>query len=260
MNNDAQSTQRLACMEIWGGNRKVAQTVELPNLAGWVYSTPLEPAMGGGDVHYFSVCDQDVLSRVVLADVAGHGQAVSSVAEKLRGLMRKHISTWDQSDFMSELNQAFQQGFTDMKLATVVAVGYYRTLGQLVLTNAGHMPPLWYQAAQDKWDLLEDSTTNAESEVSGLPLGVIYDTDYPQTVIPIAPNDFLVLYTDGLPESLNDGGQELGREGLLELTRSLPLDSPAAAGQALLTAVQRFRNETAARDDETLVVLQCLPV
>jgi sigma-B regulation protein RsbU (phosphoserine phosphatase) len=245
-------------MEVWGGNRKVAHPVELPDLAGWVYSTPLEPATGGGDVHYLSVCDQDVLSRVALADVMGHGQAVSSVAEELRGLMHKHINTLDQSDFMREINQAFQKGLTDVKFATVVVLGYWRITGQLVFTNAGHVPPLWYHAAEKKWDLLEDNTSHAESQVTGLPLGLIPGTDYHQTAVPLAPDDFLVLYTDGFPEAENEAGQQLGQEGLLELARSLPLDSPAATGQALLAAVQGFRKDAPARDDETLVVLKCL--
>jgi len=35
------------------------------------------------------------MSRVVLADVAGHGEVVSSVADRLR--TRKHVDTWPQS-------------------------------------------------------------------------------------------------------------------------------------------------------------------
>ena len=258
VNSDEQTVHKLACIEVWGGNRKVARPVELPDLAGWVYSRPLEPATGGGDVYYLSVCDQDVVSRVALADVVGHGQAVSSLAEELHRLMHKHISTWDQSDFMRELNQAFGRGLTDIKLATVVVLGYYRTTGQLVFTNAGHLPPLWYHAAEKQWDLLEDRTPHAETEGAGLPLGLIPGTDYHQTAVRLATNDFLVLYTDGFSEVENEAGQELGHKGLLELARNLPLDSPAAAGQALLAAVQKFRNDAPARDDETLVVLQRL--
>jgi sigma-B regulation protein RsbU (phosphoserine phosphatase) len=258
VNSDAQPVHQLACLEIWGGNRKVAQTVELPGLAGWVYSLPLEPATRGGDVHYLSVCDQRVLSRIAVADVAGHGQAVSSLAETLRGLMHKHINTWDQADFMREVNQAFQQGLTDTEFATVVVLGYYRVSSRLVFTNAGHLPPLWYHAAENRWGLLDDSTPEAESKVSGLPLGLIPGTEYRQTAVPLALDDFLMIYTDGFSEAVNEAGQELGQQGLLEVARSLPLDSPAAAGQALLAAVQEFRNDAPARDDETLVALQCL--
>ena len=70
MSGDEQGVHKLACMEIWGGNRDVSRPVELPGLAGWVYSAPLRPATSGGDVHYLSVCDQDVLSRIAVATSA----------------------------------------------------------------------------------------------------------------------------------------------------------------------------------------------
>jgi sigma-B regulation protein RsbU (phosphoserine phosphatase) len=243
-------------MEIWGGNRKVAQRVELPGLAGWVYSTPLQPAAGGGDLHYLSACDQGVLARIAVADISGHGQAVSSLAEKLRGLMREHISTWDQSGFLRELNQAFQEGLTGVKFATVVVLGFFRDTGQLVFTNAGHLPPLWYHATEKSWDLLEDDTPHAETDITGLPLGLIPTTDYLQVAVRLAPNDVVVLYTDALSEAKNKAGQQLGQEGLLQRVKNLPITSPEAIGQGLLKAVEQYREGSAVGDDETLLVLQ----
>src|SRR5215510_329913 len=70
----------LACMEVWGTNRSVNRTVDLPELTAWVYSKPAD-GENGGDVHYLSVCGQAVLSRVVLADVSGHGAQVSGSAQ-----------------------------------------------------------------------------------------------------------------------------------------------------------------------------------
>ena len=258
MNRDEQTVHKLACMEVWGGNRKVARPVELPDLAGWVYSTPLEPGTGGGDIHYLSVCNGGLLSRVALADVMGHGQLVSSLAEKLRELMHKHINTWDQSTFVRELNHAFQQETTAEEYATFVVLGFHRQKGQVVYTNAGHPTPLWYHRAENKWDLLEENTTHVETEVAGLPLGLISGTGYSQTTVQLAPGDLLVLYTDGLTEAADKAGEDLGSERFLELAHALPVDSPAAAGEALLAAVHAFRNGAPASDDETLVVLQCL--
>jgi phosphoserine phosphatase RsbU/P len=48
-----------------------------------------------------------LLSRIVLADVAGHGQAVSATAAMLRKLLRKHMNTLDQSVLLQEINEAF---------------------------------------------------------------------------------------------------------------------------------------------------------
>lgn len=270
MNAEPPEKHKLACLEVWGGNRKVSHAVELPGLAGWVYSAPLGPpspipnpetsgrdeARGGGDVLFLSVCDRDTLSRIAVADVSGHGQAVSALGENLRTLMRKHISTWDQSELMRELNHAFQRGLTDVTYATVLVLGFYRQTGQVVFTNAGHLPPLWYRAAQQQWNWLEDRMAETETEVTGLPLGLIAGTNYYQAAIRMAPSDLLVLYTDALPEAKDPAGRLLAEDGLLELARALPTHSPEAFGQGLLAAVQAYRDGAPASDDETLLVLQ----
>jgi hypothetical protein len=68
---------QLACTEVWGGNNIADELVNLPGLVGLIHSKPAGPATTGGDVYYLSVCDESV-SRVVLADVAGHGEACAS--------------------------------------------------------------------------------------------------------------------------------------------------------------------------------------
>ena len=81
----------LGCVGVWSGNREAAFKGELPGLATWVYSVPLESSKSGGDVHYLSVCDQGRLSRIALADVSGHGVGVDNVAQSLLGLMHRYI-------------------------------------------------------------------------------------------------------------------------------------------------------------------------
>ena len=116
---------QLACMEVWGGNHQVDCEFELPSLSGWIHSVPLGPGTGGGDVYYLSVCNKGALSRIVLADVEGHGQAVSPMAETLHELVRKYINVWDQSDFARELNRSFLRGSAHVGFATMLVLGFY---------------------------------------------------------------------------------------------------------------------------------------
>ncbi len=81
--------------------------MELPGLSEWVDSTPLEPDLGGGDVHYLSVWSKGRVSRVAAADVAGRGSHAGSIAEYLRNALQHHTHNWDQSALMRELNEAF---------------------------------------------------------------------------------------------------------------------------------------------------------
>ena len=71
--------------------------------------------------------------------------------------------------------------------------------------------------------------------MEGVPLGLIPGTDYLQSAVRLGPGDFLVLYTDGLTESTNEPGLELGYHGILSFAVSLPLKtetSSSAIGQA----------------------------
>ncbi|MES1257538.1 MAG: hypothetical protein ABUS51_03875, partial [Acidobacteriota bacterium] len=51
-------------------------------------------------------------------------------------------------------------------------------------------------------------------------------------------------------------GERLGLGRLLQLAQKLPTTSPAAAGMALLAAVEEYRGAAPAEDDETLIALQ----
>jgi sigma-B regulation protein RsbU (phosphoserine phosphatase) len=252
MHDESEKPHVLVCTEVWGGNEKVTRTVKMPGLIAWVASVPLDDGKGGGDLHYMSVCDYDLISRVALADVSGHGSEIDGVTKKLRNLMHKNINAWDQSDFMRGVNDTFGQS-GDHKFATAIALSFHRVLGRLAFSNAGHLPPLWYHAAQKAWGWLEEGME--AKKVSGLPVGLIPGTEYSQTVVTLKPSDLLVLYTDGISEAGNESGQELGRKQLLEWARRAPVDSPRALGEDLLQQLELFRGKIRS-DDETLLVLQ----
>lgn len=246
---------RLACFELWGGNIQAEFPVELPGLRGWVQSVPLEPDSGGGDVHYMSVCSRGRLSRIALADVSGHGASANAVGENLREIFRRHTDNWDQAALMRELSVAFHQGSARVQFATAAVLGFYVETSELLFTNAGHPPPLWFRAGDRSWQLLEEHTPFARA-IENLPLGLIPETSYSQTAVQLGPDDLLLLYTDGITEARDESGVELGPEGLLGMVRGLRTESAMDFGHALLEAVALFRGTAPRRDDQTIVVLQ----
>jgi phosphoserine phosphatase RsbU/P len=244
----------LMCSEIWGGNRKIFRTVQLPSVTAWVASVPLDEGEGGGDLHYMSVCNHDLISRVALADVSGHGRVVNTMTETLKKLMRENIDVWDQSDFMRGLNDKFALNGQN-KYATAIVLSFHRITGRLSFSSAGHLPPLWYHARQKAWGWLKEDDDHQIKTLSGLPIGLIPGTDYRQTVVNLESSDLIVLYTDGVTEAENDAGESLDREQLLEWAQEAPTDSPQALGRALLERLNSFQGRCR-NDDETLVVLQ----
>jgi hypothetical protein len=83
----------MQCMEVWGGSQLTARGVEFGGLDAWVYSKPHGDAEHGGDVYYASSCGTGRITRLLLADVAGHGNAVAATAADLRNLMRGAVSS-----------------------------------------------------------------------------------------------------------------------------------------------------------------------
>jgi sigma-B regulation protein RsbU (phosphoserine phosphatase) len=244
----------LACLELHGGNHAGAYPAELPGLSAWVSCRPLGASGRGGDLYYLSACSQGVIARVVLADVAGHGEIVSAAAVDLRDALREHVDHWDQSMLIRRLNESILRGAPRSRFATAFLASYYRESGELLFTNAGHPPPLWYRAAEREWGLLLHSTEHSKA-IADLPLGMIAGTSYTQTAVQLQMGDLLLLYTDGINETADESGEQLGLDGLLEIARDLPVESAAEAGQALLSAVERFRGSAPRADDESVVAL-----
>lgn len=253
-NQEVDQPYRLACLELHGGNQAGTYSAELPGLAGWISCRPLG-ASGGGDLYYLSACSQGVIARIALADVAGHGEMVSSSAVSLRDALREHVDHWDQSTLIRRLNESILKGAPHSRFATAFLASFYRESGELLFTNAGHQPPLWYRAAAKEWSLLLDSTPHSR-EIADLPLGLIAGTSYSQTAVQLEMGDLLLLYTDGISESSDESGEQLGLDHLLSIARGLPVESAAAAGRGLLSAVERFRGSVTQADDVTVVALE----
>ena len=97
----------MQCMEVWGGSRLTAQGVEFGGLEAWVTSTPCGAAEQGGDVYYASSCGTGRITRLLLADVSGHGQVVAAAASDLRTLIRQFVNRVDQAEFVGLLNRQF---------------------------------------------------------------------------------------------------------------------------------------------------------
>src|SRR5687768_18611008 len=56
-----------------GGNQPADSGVVMAGLDAWVYCRPYHGAAAGGDVYYVSSCATGRITRLLVADVSGHG-------------------------------------------------------------------------------------------------------------------------------------------------------------------------------------------
>jgi serine phosphatase RsbU (regulator of sigma subunit) len=236
-------------MEIRGGSRAALEAFDTPGLDGFLYSLPFEGAERGGDLHYVSVCGGGVVTRVVVADVSGHGASVAEFSDVLRTLMRRNINAKSQKRLVEALNRQFGERARLLRFATAVVATYLATDRTLAVCNAGHPRPLWYRAGMGQWTLLGASQAGR----GNLPLGLDDESPYHQFAETLGTGDIVCFYTDALSEAADSSGRMLGEEGLLEMARRLGGVDARHIGPDLLAAVLEHRAGRPADDDVTLL-------
>jgi sigma-B regulation protein RsbU (phosphoserine phosphatase) len=248
-------THTMHCMEIWGGNKAVRNAIATPGLDIWVYSEPYQADIHGGDVHYVTLCGGGIITRLIVADVSGHGESVAEFSHQLRRLMRRNINSKSQKRLVGALNRQFTELAQLQRFATAVVATYLATTDRLSVCNAAHPRPLIYRATQGRWSLLTHDFGESAAQAMNLPLGVDEDSTYDQFSVKLDPGDFVIFYTDALTEAMAPSGQMLGEQGLLTLVRGLELTQPDQLGPALLEGIHRHRDGGLADDDVTILVL-----
>jgi serine phosphatase RsbU (regulator of sigma subunit) len=247
--------QRLACMEIWGGSHAADAAVATPGLDLWVNSRPHEGAAGGGDVHYVSLCGGGVITRFVLADVAGHGASAAELARDLRDLMRRNINRKSQDRFVKQLNRQFGELARVGRFATAVVATYLTKGDSLTICNAGHPRPLWFRSATRDWIVIDAQAGDRSSTLADLPLGIDASAAYSQASIVLGRGDLVLFYTDALTEATSPDGNMLGQAGFVEMVRELIPSDPRGLVPALLERHDRYRGHRPADDDLTVLLL-----
>jgi len=209
----------MTCMEVWGGSQLTTRGVEMGGLDAWVYSKPFGDAQRGGDVYYASSCATGRITRLLLADVSGHGNAVAATAADLRALMRRFVNRLDQTEFVRLLNQQFAALSEAGTFATAIVSTFFAPTQRLIVCNAGHPRPLLYRAATGEWTLLGADPASVEPSPNNMPLGIVDMTEYEQMDVELETGDCVLTYTDALIESRDADGEMLGEDGLLRIVR-----------------------------------------
>jgi sigma-B regulation protein RsbU (phosphoserine phosphatase) len=88
-----------------------------------------------------------------------------------------------------------------------------------------------------------------------MPLGVEENTLWGQGSVEIEPGDVLVMYTDGIPDAVDEDGDFYGDKRLVEICRRSLSMSPQEIQAAILSDIQDHVGEADQFDDITLLIL-----
>lgn len=248
--------EHMKCLEVCGGSQLTARGLVIGGLDAWVYSRPYGQAPRGGDVYYASSCAAGRITRLLLADVSGHGKTVAGIAADLRVLMRRYVNRPDQSEFVRLLNRQFAALSRNGAFATAIVTTFFSPNRRLVLCNAGHPRPILYRASKEEWSLLGEVRSTREVSCSNLPFGILSMAEYEHFDLEFEPGDCVVTYTDALIESSDADGEQLGEDGVLRLLKLLGNAQPEKLIAELLGEIAQRYPENLSTDDVTVLLLR----
>lgn len=215
---------------------------------GWKVSYHYDPAgLVSGDY-----CDLVTHGRdlyFMLGDVSGKGVAASMLMANLHAMFRALVPTGlPLEQLLERANRIFCESTLPTQYATLIC-GKAKEGGEVELSNSGHLAPLHVTARGVR---ALDSAT--------VPLGLFCDQQFSSTRVDFSPGDSLVLYTDGVTESLGPDGSEYGPHRLSQLIAECRSRSSKELVERCIEDLLAFRASAQKTDDQTLMVLQFAPV
>jgi sigma-B regulation protein RsbU (phosphoserine phosphatase) len=234
--------------------RLLPQPAELPGLRyDWLFLPSNHVA---GDT--FNIMRHGATSLAFFQiDVAGHGVPAALLSFTLQRLLSAgglqvgsrapagSTSSWDPATIVAELNQRFQAE-EDAAYFTMIFGMIDQTSGRMVLTQAGHPPPLHVH---------RDGQVTTVGD-GGSVVGLFVDADYENIELGLHPGDRMVLYSDGIVECTSPDGMLFSEERFIEFcsaTTSLPLPQML---QELQRHLESWRGSPIYEDDISLLVIE----
>lgn len=239
------------CAEVWGGVRNEDVDACSKQLTTSLYSHACDGGKGG-DIYYVSVCQGDLLTRVAIADVVGHGEKVSRVSQWLYESLNARMNDADGTHVLGDLNRlATERGLE--ALTTAATVGFYAADGQAHFAYAGHFPMLLKRAGEREWRPMR---VHATDDAANLPLGVTEQMRYTQESTPMHAGDRALLYTDGVVETPSPTGELFGQQRLEATLAEVGDVSLYELKTAILNRLRDYAGGKLTHDDVTLMAIE----
>jgi len=182
--------------------RQIQQTLipeKLEDIPGYEVESFYQPFRAvGGD--YFDVIPlAGGRTLFALADVSGKGIAAALLAANIQALVRSLASVDPRPLTLArQINQHLSRYSPSDRFATAVFLLLDPDSGELTYVNAGHPPPI-----------VSGLPSITLLEATGTPLGLMSDASYEEGKSALATGGSLLLFTDGLTDSITGNAFEL---------------------------------------------------
>lgn len=234
-------------------------TPDIPSLQlAWTYSPCDE--LAGDFLNFFPLDDRYLAAFVV--DVSGHGVASSLLAVTVGRVMTPMVSSSSMlvkptdggdgkrivppAEVAYELNNRFPMEDQGNLYFTMVYGVLDKKTQEFKFVSAGH-PNVVHVPAGGKPTLIE---------TADMAIGWIEDTEFEEHTLQLASGDRIYLYSDGVPEAMDEDLEEFGDSRMLESLSKTSAESVAVSTQKLFDAVHQWCAVNGPKDDVSILGIE----
>ena len=200
--------------------------------------------MIGGDFYQYVRLADDALG-FTLGDVAGKGAPAGLLGARIQEIfLAQGSSLVEPATTVAEINRTLLRRSLESRFVTMV-YGVLSSDGHLRYCNAGHNPPVL---------VTRDGVRRLET--GGLIVGLFEEAEFEEEVVRLAPDDLLVVFSDGISEATNRGGEEFGDDRIIKCVTERMQSEPGIVLDRLFGEIQQFTVGELQGDDMTALVLR----
>ena len=200
----------------------------------------------GGDFYDFFYIDADKLC-LVIADVSGKGVPASLfMMRAMTAIKNAALSGNGPAEVLMKVNNLLCEG-NDAEMFVTVWVGILNLrTGRIECANAGHEYPV-VMRSETGYELLKDR--------HGLVLAAMPDIPMRSYEIQLNPGDRLFVYTDGVPEAINEKAEAYGTGRLVQRLNRQRNSTQQKTLEDVLQDIRNFAGSAEQFDDITMLGL-----
>jgi len=205
----------------------------------------------GGDYYDFIKFSDDQLG-LIIGDVSGKGTSAAFYMAEAKGIIQSLSKSFNQpSELLIRTNEILYETLERKTFISMLMASLNSKSQTLSFARAGHCPLLYYNAVQNKAELLQPKGIGV-----GLEKGTIFKELLAEQKISYNKDDIFVFYTDGLSEARDREGNEYGDTRLVDLIEKNAQQSAPELKEIVIDSILSFLEGNSLSDDLTLLLVK----
>ena len=183
---------------------------------------------------------------IAVGDVSGKGSAAALYGAVGIGTLRSLAPQKQRpAEMLRAINGFLGERTIEGRFMTLCFATWHRGRRKLRVANAGQEQPFLYHMGRCE-----------KIRLVGFPLGLFEEVTYDQRSFILDPGDIVVFHSDGIGDTVNEGGEFFGHDRVCKLIAQHHKLPSSLIADKILEEVDRFSNGAHPADDRTLVVLK----